>query len=212
MCRLAIIGGSGISALPFLKDKKVFFLNRHGKNRNIPPHKINHKKNLLKIKSMEIKKVIGVNSVGSLKLNIKPGSIIVPDDYINLKNIQTYYDIKAKHITPGLDETLRKEIINVAKRAKIRVIKKGIYIQTIGPRLETKAEINMLKDYGDIVGMTMANEATLAKELGLRYASICMVDNYANGIIKKPLTFEMIKKTQKRNQKRIARLLRELIK
>lgn len=206
MQKIAIIGGSGFKQF---KRAGIFFLQRHGKN--IPPHKINHKRNILFLKKKGVKNVIGINSVGSLKRNIGPGSIIIPQDYINLKDIQTYYDVKAKHITPGLDNKLRKKIINAAKKAKIKTINKGIYIQTIGPRLETKAEINFIKNFADIVGMTMANEATLAKELGLNYASICSVDNYANGIIKKSLTFLQIKKAQKKNQKKIKRLLKEMI-
>lgn len=206
MQKIAIIGGSGFKQF---KRKGIFFLQRHGKN--TPPHKINHKKNILKIKKKKIKNIIGINSVGSLKKYIKPGSIVIPHDYINLKDIQTYYDIKVKHITPSLDDNLRKKIIDAAKKAKIKTINKAIYIQTIGPRLETKAEINFIKNFADIVGMTMANEATLAKELGLNYASICSVDNYAHGISKEKLSFKRIEKNQNKNREKIIRLLNEII-
>ncbi|MBC8501260.1 MAG: MTAP family purine nucleoside phosphorylase [DPANN group archaeon] len=206
MGEIAIIGGSGFKDF---EKQGVVFLQRHGKN--IPPHKVDHKANLLSLKNKGVDTVIGICSVGSLKLGISPGSIVIPNDYINLKNIQTYHDLKAAHITPALNEELRQKIITAAKKISMTVVESGIYIQTIGPRLETKAEINMIKNYADIVGMTMANEATLAKELGIKYAAICSVDNYANGITKKRLTIEEIKKAQDKNKEKILRLLEAVL-
>ena len=72
-------------------------------------------------------------------------------------------------------------------------------MQTTGPRLETRAEIAFFKSIGDVVGMTMASEATLASELGIPYASLCTVDNFAHGIVDEPLTFETIRETQRAN-------------
>ncbi len=206
MSKIAVIGGSGFTELV---KENIIFLQRHGSD--VPPHKINHKENILSLKKQGAEVVIGINSVGSLKKEIKPGSIVIPDDYISLKDIQTYYDLEVRHITPGLDEDIRKKIIATASEINLKVIEKGVYIQAIGPRLETKAEINMIKNYADVVGMTMANEATLAKELGLKYASICSVDNYANGITEEPVTFEDIKMAQKKNKEKIERLLNRLI-
>lgn len=207
MSKIAIIGGSGFE---YYCSKNIIFLQRHGKD--IPPHRIDHKKNVLSLKKKGVKDIIGINSVGSLKQEIKPGSLVIPHDYINLKNIQTYFDLEVKHITPGLDEKLRMDIIGAAKKTDLNIVKRGIYIQTIGPRLETKAEIDMIRNYADVVGMTMANEATLAKELDLRYASICSVDNYAHGICNEDVTFEMIKKTQEITSEKIEKLLDELLK
>lgn len=208
MAKIAIIGGSGFESF---NKKGAVFLQRHGKGSCVPPHKINHRENILSLKKSGCEAIIGVNSVGSLKKEIAPGSIVIPDDYINLKNIQTYYDLEVKHITPGLDENLRQEIIDAAGKINAAVVENGVYIQTIGPRLETKAEINMLKNYGDVVGMTMANEATLARELGLKYASICSVDNYAHGISKEEVTFENICAAQKKNREKIVKILNELL-
>lgn len=206
MNKLAIIGGSGFKNF---KKKSAIFLQRHGEG--TPPHKINHKKNILSLKKKGVNAIIGVCSVGSLKLSIKPGTIVVPHDYINLKNIETFFDFKIKHITPELDNSLRKKIINTAKKNKIKIISKGIYIETIGPRLETKAEINMLKNFGDIIGMTFASEASLAQELNIKYACICIVDNFANGLSKKPISFKTIKKEQAKNKEKIINLLNAII-
>jgi len=207
MPKIAVIGGSGFKNF---NKKGIVFLQRHGEG--VPPHKIDNKKNILSLKEQGAEAIVGLSSVGSLKWGIKPGSIVIPHDYINLKNIRTYYDLESVHITPGLDEDLRKDIIDAAEKINLNVVKNGVYIQTIGPRLETKAEVNMIKNYADVVGMTMANEATLAKEQGLRYASICSVDNYAHGITDEEVTYEGIKKDQEKNKEKIERLLSELLK
>jgi 5'-methylthioadenosine phosphorylase len=181
----------------------IIFLPRHGIKSKVPPHMINHRANLSALKDKGVTKVIGMNSVGSLKQNIPPPSILIPHDYINLWDIATFHEDRIVHIVPGLDEDLRGLIISKAKEVKLEVVESGIYIQTTGPRLETKAEISMLKNFGDVVGMTMANEATLVKEMDLAYASICSVDNYANGIVEESLTNDKILTNAKVNGEKI---------
>lgn len=221
---LAIIIGSGFEykvdgeemnintrygTVSVIRVDKVIFLKRHTKL-GVPPHKVNHKANIMALKKLNVNNVIGINSVGSLKLKIKPGTIVLPHDYLNLNRILTFFNTRAVHITPNLSEKLRNFIIKIAQTLKIELITQAVYVQTMGPRLETKAEINFFKDYADIVGMTMANEATLAKELNLGYASICSVDNYAHGIAKS-LTMEEIKHNQKVNSKKISKLIEGII-
>ncbi|MFZ2070885.1 MAG: MTAP family purine nucleoside phosphorylase [Halobacteriota archaeon] len=200
--RLGIIGGTSLFGTRLLEGaqakevKTIYgsvyllvtaacvFIPRHGKATNIPPHRINYRANIMAFKELGIEEVIGATSAGSLKRDIKPRSLVVPHDYINLCSIPTFYEHKLVHITPSLDEGLRTAIITVAKEVvRDRLVKQGVYFQTQGPRLETRAEINFIKSYADVVGMSMASEATLAKELGLRYANISTVDNYAHGII-----------------------------
>ncbi|MBN2014416.1 MAG: MTAP family purine nucleoside phosphorylase [Candidatus Altiarchaeota archaeon] len=226
---IAVVGGTGLSEADFfgdlkptvvgnrygktylLVDKEVIFLPRHGRDRKIPPHMINHKANIMALGDLGAEKIIGVGCSGSLKKEIKPGSILIPDDYLNPWGIESFFDDERKHITPGLDEFLRETMINAARKAGIDVIEKGVYAQTIGPRLETKAEIRFFKDYADVVGMTMASEATLAKELDIPYACICTVDNYAHGIREEELDFEEIMKDALRNTERIKKLLKTTI-
>ena len=226
---IAIIGGTSLLNLNFLeglgervinnaygsvyilKNENVAFLPRHGRDRKIPPHRINYRANIMALRDLGVEKIIGVGCSGSLKKEITPGSILIPHDYLNLGEIESYYDLEIKHITPGLDEFLREIIIESAKRSGIKVIEKGIYAQTRGPRLETKAEVSFLKDYADIVGMTMASEATLSKELGIPYACISTVDNYAHGIMDEVLDFEKIVKNASRKRKDLEKLLMAVI-
>lgn len=227
--KLGIIGGTGLSGIKFLensseeeietrygrvyilKSDNLIFIPRHGKNNNIPPHRINYRANIMAFKDLGVGKIIGVSSAGSLKKRIIPGSILIPHDYINLWNIQSYYDNEILHITPELDKGIREIIIQTAKKLKIRIIEKGIYFQTSGPRLETKAEINFIKNYADVIGMTMASEATLAKELDIGYASICSVDNYAHGIIDEKLDFRRVVERASKDRGNLLKLLTAVI-
>lgn len=189
----------------------VIFIPRHGRGNDIPPHRINHKANAMAFKERNVEEIIGVTSVGSLKKEIKPMSLIIPNDYMNFWNIPTFYESEIMHITPELDESLRGIIISTAGKLGIKVIEKGIYVQTTGPRLETKAEVSLLKNYADIVGMNMASEATLAKELNLKYANISSVDNYAHGVIEEKLDFRKVIEEASKNRGDLKRLLLSVI-
>jgi 5'-methylthioadenosine phosphorylase len=194
-----------------LEGKDFVFLPRHGKDRMVPPHKVNHKANIIALRDLGIEMIVSMNSVGSLRKEISPGSIVIPHDYINLWGIQTYYDSGTVHITPGLDEFLRKSLIACIKEnargCGMKLLEKGVYVQTTGPRLETRAEISLLKNYADFVGMTMASEATLARELDLKYASICSVDNYCNGVTEETLDFEDVIKGALSRRENLKKLL-----
>lgn len=181
------------------KNKGDFvFIQRHG-SPPVAPHMINHKANIMAIKELGAEMVVSINSVGSLKLKLKPGTFVIPHDFICLWDIPTFYEFEMKNIIPVMNEDARGFIIKTCKKLKLEFIKDSVYIQTKGPRFETKAEINFLKRLGDVVGMTMASEATLCMELNLPYASLCSVDNYCHGLLKKPLTIEDLEKNWKKN-------------
>ena len=193
-------------------SQEIVFLPRHGKDRNIPPHRINYKANMQAFKELEVEEIIGVTSVGSLKRAITPHSLVVPHDYVGLFNILTYYDNEIVHVTPGLDEGLRQRIIGAAQDLNIEIVDRSVYFQTLSPRLETKAEIKLIKDYADVVGMSMASEATLATELGLRYANISTVDNYAHGIVaEEALEYKDIIEAASKSREKLEKVLLRVI-
>lgn len=177
----------------------VAFLPRHGKDHRIPPHKLNHRANLWALKELGATHILGTSSTGSLKKAIRPGHFVVPHDFVGFWNIPTFYDDRVVHATPSLDRGLREALIAAARKARATVKNRGVYVQATGPRLETRAEIAFFQTIGDVVGMTMASEATLASELGIPYASLCTVDNFAHGIVDEPLSFEQIRETQRAN-------------
>jgi len=169
-----------------LITEKIAWIIRHSNTprNHILPHLINYRANLQALKDLGITEIVSINSTGSLKKDLCPGMIVIPDDFITLTATPTIHKNKAIHITPSLNEKVRQKLIKAAISNKIKVVRKGIYWQTQGPRLETKAEIKMMANYADIVGMTMANEAVIALELDLPYAAACSIDNFGNGLLK----------------------------
>lgn len=200
------------SNIEILSEKKRLFLPRHGLNLHLPPHKLNHAANLSALKKLGADMAIAVCSVGSLKRRITPAHYLVPDDFIGLWSCATVFDKGPRHITPGLDDNLRNTIIRCVKKLQLPLKTSGVYFQTTGPRLETKAEIRFLAKFADVVGMTMASEATVAKELELPYAALCVVDNFANGVAATPLTLKQIKDSATTKWPVIMRVLESIAK
>lgn len=190
--------------------KAFWVLLRHGDPGQIPPHRINHRANIKALSSVGVEGIIGVNSVGSLRKEIPPGSLVVPEDYFCPWTIQTFFEDRAIHITPGLDPGLRKALVEAAKKVGLEVFDYGVYVQTNGPRLETKAEIKFFSTIGHVIGMTMVHEATLCCELRIPYASLCTVDNYAHGLVDEPLSQEQIVLKAKENSDKVIRVLENL--
>jgi 5'-methylthioinosine phosphorylase len=87
----------------------------------------------------------------------------------------------------------------------------GVYWQTFGPRFETAAEIRFIARFADVVGMTMPSECILARELGLAYACVCVVDNFANGVAERPLTREEFEAGKRANQAAVVAALDAVI-
>jgi len=199
-------------ALLTVTDQMVFIV-RHGNDpaEYILPHRINHLANLQAMKDMGVTEVIGINSTGALKKNLYPGMIVIPDDFITLTAIPTIHQDKLAHITPSLDESVRLKLITAARNINLDIVETGTYWQVTGPRLETKAEIRMMANYADIVGMTMANEAVIALEMGMPYASACSIDNYGNGLVEKPLSMEEIITGTRKNADMMMRLIKQYV-
>jgi len=199
-------------ALVLLSDA-IAFIPRHGNDPGhyILPHLINHRANLKALHDIGVSEVIGINSTGSLSTNLKPGAIVIPEDFIMLSPYPSIYVNMPAHITSGLNRTIRQRFLEAARESVIEVVDGGIYWQTCGPRLETRAEITMMSQFADVVGMTMASEAIIANELELPYAAICSVDNYAHGIGEKELYMKDISSQAGSNGEIILRILSRYI-
>jgi 5'-methylthioadenosine phosphorylase len=197
-----------------LVTDKIVLIPRHGTDpsEHILPHLINHRANLKALQDLGATEVVGINSTGSLKNDLCPGMIVIPDDFITLTATPTIHQGRAIHVTPSLNERVRQKLIKAANNCQIQVVEKGIYWQTPGPRLETKAEICMMANYADIVGMTMASEAVIALEFDLPYASACSIDNFGNGLLKKPLSMDAIIAGARTNADLMVRLLENYLK
>lgn len=192
---------------------KIVFLPRHGGDpkRHILPHLINHPANMMALKSLGVREVIGINSTGSLRLKHKPGTLVIPDDFIMFNPGPTVFSSKPVHITPTLSKEVRERWLDAARGCAIDVVDGGVYWQTTGPRFETKAEIMVMSQAADLVGMTMASEAIVAQELDMAYGSLCSVDNYAHGLEDKELTMDKILWHARRNAESIVRIVNNYI-
>jgi 5'-methylthioadenosine phosphorylase len=188
-----------------MRASDLVMIQRHSKDRDcyILPHRINHAANLSALKALDVTAVISVNSTGSLKQLLSPGAVVIPDDFILLQGGPTVIEARPIHITPALDEGIRDKLIAAARRAGVECLDGGVYWQTQGPRLETRAEIRLMSQFADIVGMTMASEAVIAQELDIPFASICSVDNYAHGIGGEKLSIESVLRHARANTERI---------
>ena len=196
----------------FITDKIALIL-RHGNDHHnhTLPHLINYRANLQALKDAGVAEIVGINSTGSLRKDLCPGMIVVPDDFITLTASPTIYKNNAVHITPSLNENVRMKIIKAAQNSNLQVIEKGTYWQTQGPRLETKSEIKMMANFADIVGMTMANEAVIAMEMDLPYASACSIDNFGNGLVDEPLNGKEIFESTRKNADLMIQILKSYL-
>ena len=187
-----------------LGNHEVAFLARHGEGHTIPPHLINYRANIFSLRALGVRAILTVATVGSISEELKPGCIVLPHQIVDYTygREHTFFDginNPVSHIdfTNPYSSKLRNLLCENTSLEGINFIKEGIYAAVQGPRLETAAEIDRYeKDGATIVGMTGMPETALAKELGLSYAAICPVANFAagRGSSKDGITHEEINK------------------
>ncbi len=196
-----------------LVGESIAFIPRHGSGRSghVLPHLINHQANFKALKDLGVDEIIAVHSTGSMKKHLMPGMLVIPGDFIKLTSGPTLFRTEAVHVVPALSEEVRRKWMDAARDLEIEIVDGGIYWQTAGPRFETRAEIAMMARYADLVGMTMASEAVIASELGLAYASLCSVDNYAHGIEEGKLTMAQVTSQARRNAERVSRIVERYV-
>ncbi len=212
--RIAIIGGTGLETLEgdfSLRDhviKTVFgdakvsimndgqtefvFLSRHGATHSLAPHEINYQANIAALVELGVTRAFATNAVGSLRLGITPGSIVIYDDFIDFtKNRAVSYWQNHPERPDGVVHTdfstpycpqLRKALID-AKVVLPSILSTGTYVCAEGPRFESPAEVRLFASWGgDIVGMTGLPEAVFAREAGICYAAVGIVTNFGAGL------------------------------
>ncbi len=194
---------------------EVVFLPRHGSLHRIPPHKINYRANIWGFKELGVERVISLSAVGGISPEMKPGTIVVPDQIIDMTNGRdsTFYNgdgVVHIDFTEPYCRELKESILEAGRKSGIKLRKSGTYVCVNGPRFETKAEIEFFSGIGaDIVGMTAMPEASLAREAELCFASVIVVTNYAAGIKEKKLTTTEVIEVMKGTTGRLKRLMKE---
>ena len=172
-----------------LFGKRVVFLARHGNPHRIPPHNINYCANIWGLKQLGVERIIAVAAVGGITTSMAPGHIAIPDQIIDYSygRKHTFFaddNFPLTHIDFSFPyhAKLRAELIAAAQQVGLSISETATYGCTQGPRLETIAEIRRMEQDGcDLVGMTGMPEAALARELGMEYASLSVIANWAAG-------------------------------
>ena len=180
---------SGPIRIGTMGGRRVAFLARHGEGHSVPPHRINYRANLAALKAEGATRVLALNTVGGIGERYGPRVLACPDQLIDYTwgRVSTLCEepgTEVLHVDFGDPYTpaLRRRVLDAARASGVELVDGGCYGATQGPRLETKAEIARLRRDGcDLVGMTGMPEAGLARELGLEYACLAIVANWAAG-------------------------------
>lgn len=195
----------------FFGGQAVYFLGRHGDDFLIPPHKINYRANMMALQQLGVDCVIGMNTVGVITADVHPGEIAVPDqltDYTHGREHSIYDGTTAIgniEFTEPFSGALRQALLAAAAAVEIDIHDGGVYAATQGPRLETAAEVDRLeRDGADYVGMTAMPETSLAMELGMEYACLSLIVNYAAGRSENAIHAEVDASTMAARAKAIA--------
>jgi 5'-methylthioadenosine phosphorylase len=205
---IGIIGGSGLYAMegltdtreirvktPFgdpseaivlgtLEGKRVAFLARHGRGHRILPTEINYRANVYAMKLLGVERIISVSAVGSLKEDLRPGEFLVPDQFFDRtsKRVSTFFGegivahVAFAHPTCG---QLSSVLADACVHQAVKVHRRGTYICLEGPQFSTLAEAEVHRQLRfDVIGMTNATEARLAREAEICYSTIAMITDY----------------------------------
>jgi len=166
-----------------------YFLARHGSGHTLAPHEVNYRANIWALQSLGIRRIIAINTVGAIRAGLPSGDLLLPDQIVDYTwgRAHTFHDGASGSVfhvdfTEPYSAGLRGMLRLAASAAEVPLHDGGTYGATQGPRLESRSEIDrMERDGCDVVGMTGMPEAALARELGLEYASCCVVVNMAAG-------------------------------
>lgn len=206
--KLAIIGGSGLYAMPglhhtqefdldtpfgqpsapivvgTLEEQRVAFLARHGIGHHISPSEVNYRANIYALKSLGVEQIISVSACGSLREDYAPGDIVIPDQLFDFTKgrARTFFEggmVAHIGVADPFCSVLSDDIYDVVKETGARVHRGGSFITVEGPRFSTKAESNTFRSWGmSIIGMTTSPEAFLAREAEMCYAVMAHVTDY----------------------------------
>ena len=206
--RIGIIGGSGLYDMadvtdrtevtlttPFgdpsgpyllgtLRGKRVAFLSRHGAGHRLSPSELNYRANIFGMKMLGVEFLLSASAVGSLKEDLPPLDIVMPDQFIDRTKgrISTFFGrglVAHVAFAHPICRTLSEVAYDSGRRIGANVHKGGTYVCMEGPQFSTLAESRLYRSWGaDVIGMTNLQEAKLAREAEICYATIALVTDY----------------------------------
>jgi len=239
---VGVIGGSGLYSMEGLKSVReyrvrtpfglpsdsiivgtldgirVAFLSRHGRGHRLNPSEINYRANIYALKSLGVSRVISVSAVGSMKESIKPGDVVIPNQFIDLtkRRPSTFFEGGlVAHVAFGepVCDGVARTLASTAKGAGAAIHDGGTYLCMEGPQFSTKGESRLYRQWGvDVIGMTNMPEAKLAREAELCYATMALVTDYdCWHETEEDVTVEAILATLHRNVELAKQVLRVMI-
>ena len=198
-----------------LDGTRIAFLSRHGRGHRVNPSEINYRANIYALKSLGVSRVISVSAVGSMKESIKPGDVVLPDQFIDLtkRRVSTFFEggIVA-HVAFGdpVCASLGAALLAAARKVGATVHQGGVYLCIEGPQFSTKGESRLYRQWGtSVIGMTNLPEAKLAREAELCYSTVALATDYdCWHETEEAVTVEAILTTLRQNVTLAKRLLR----
>ncbi len=167
-----------------LSGIRVAFLARHGRGHRLMPSEINYRANLFGLKLLGVRQVISISAVGSMKESRHPGEVVIPDQFIDLTRHRASTFLGhgvVGHVGFGdpVCAELATRLEEAGRRIGATVHRGGTYLCMEGPQFSTRAESNLYRSWGvDVIGMTNATEAKLAREAQLCYATVALITDY----------------------------------
>ena len=207
---LGIIGGSGLYDLPGLEDRKTVevetpfgkpsdvlvtgslhgvrmaFLPRHGRGHRLSPSELPFRANIYAMKELGMSAVVGISAVGSMKIDLRPGELVLVDQFIDRTRGRTEEStffgggcVAHAHFADPIWEPLRQVALRAARAAGAVAHDGGTYLCMEGPLFSTRAESRLYRSWGvDVIGMTNLQEAKLAREAEIAYSTVALVTDY----------------------------------
>ena len=203
-----------------LNGTDVVMIARHGKNHQFSPSQVNYRANIHALKTNGVTHILATTACGSLRQEIGRGDFVILDQFIDLTRHRktTFFDSfenGAKHTSMAepFDHNLRGALLDTARELHLTVHPKGTVVTIEGPRFSSKAESNMYRLWGaDVINMSIAPEAILAKEIEIPYAAVAMSTDYdCWKEDEAPVTWDEIVDVFRQNASNVVKLLTNTI-
>lgn len=204
-----------------LGGRRVAFLPRHGRQHDLPPHAINYRANIYALKSLGCTRILGPCAVGSLQPRVKPGDLVICDQYVDrtIGRKDTFYDgpvITHVNMAEPYCPVLRAIAVQTARAMAWPVHERGTVVVIQGPRFSTRSESHWFGAQGwEVVNMTQYPEAALARELELCYVNISLITDYDVGVegdpSRTPVTAHEVVRLFKDNTARLRDLVLRIV-
>ncbi len=202
----------------FFGDVKMVFLPRHGRGHRILPGEVNYRANIYGMKKLGVEWIISVSAVGSMKEEIKPGDVVIVDQFFDRtkRRVSTFFGSGivghvefAEPVCSALSDILYRS----AREVGGGVHRGGTYICIEGPQFSTKAESNIYRGWGvDVIGMTNLPEAKLAREAEICYATLALSTDYdCWHEEEESVTVEMILQTLRANVEKAKEIIKKAV-